>query len=86
MNRESEERLAAELASIIGTIQFQVLNNLDAVVRGTGVNLERLNDMVKRPLMVMAVTPLKHMQQTILRELSGQNRIPGMKPEVQGKE
>ena len=84
MNREAESRLVAELESVIGTIQFQVLNNLDAVVRGSGVNLEKLNEMVKRPLMTMAVSPLRHCKQAILRDLDGSNRLPGMPHEKGG--
>jgi len=61
------DELTRQLESLAGTLQYQVLNNLDdlvaPVVKEGRVNKEALELMVKRPLM-QVVTRLRSMRMT----------------------
>jgi predicted transcriptional regulator len=62
-----KDELARQLESIAGTVQYQVLNNLDdliaPVVKEGRVSKEELEKMVKRPLM-QVVTKLRSIRVT----------------------
>lgn len=62
------DELVRQLDSIAGTVQYQVLNNLDDVtaplVKEGRLSKEELEKMVKRPLM-QVVTKLRSLRVTI---------------------
>ncbi len=62
MDRQAAIDLAKDLETQIGTLQFQVLNNLDEIAGSSSPNLD---PMVKKPMM-RAVSKLRIIKQKIL--------------------
>lgn len=66
MDKQLATELAKDLEAQIGTLQFQVLNNLDEIAGSSNPNLD---PMVKKPMM-RAVAKLRIIKQKILDQAS----------------
>jgi len=77
---EALAKIMEQVESIIGTLQFQVLNNVDTYVGSkNGVcGPDVLNDFVKRPIM-QSVTKLKTARNTLARLVFDNNDKPSNK-------
>ena len=63
---ENDKAAVEQIEAIIGCLQHQVLNNLDALAgKATGLDLTALDLLVKKPIM-QSVTKLRSMRFSIL--------------------
>jgi hypothetical protein len=63
--------LISQLESLVGILQYQVLNNLDTYVSGKqDIDLKALDTFVKRPIM-QAATKLKSLKLGLLKQANG---------------